>query len=57
MEAESLAYAPADFGPAGRAGGSQQVLQASRAVGAGEGGGNLILLVHAQGMPQGKHKS
>ncbi len=56
MESEQLADAPADFGAAGRAGLSQQVLQPSGAVGAGEGGSNLILLVHALGMPQGQCK-
>ena len=57
MKSKQLADAPAHLGPAGGARLSQQVLQPSRAVGATEGGRNLTLLVHAQGMPQGKHKS
>ena len=57
LESERLADPPTHLGPAGGAGLSQQVLQSIDAVGAGERGSNLILLVHTQGMAQGKHKS
>ncbi len=57
MEAEQLAHASAELGPAGRADLRQQLLQPGRAAGTGERCRDLILLVHTQGMTQSKYKS